>query len=98
MRSILRSFEATINQLLRRAHLGRRWLYADVRCAAAVGWTGAPSDGLARRAFGIGLLVFVTASAACGLAPGMAALIAAQSAQGARAVLMMPSSMALIGS
>jgi MFS transporter, DHA2 family, methylenomycin A resistance protein len=43
-------------------------------------------------------VVFVAASAACGLAPGMAALIAAQSAQGATAAVMMPSSKALIGS
>jgi len=59
---------------------------------------GSLSDRLgARRAFGAGLAVFVLASAACGLAPGMAALVAARFVQGAAAAAMMPSSMALIG-
>ena len=51
----------------------------------------------ARRAFGIGLVVFVAASVACGLAPGIAVLVAARFVQGAAAAVMMPSSMALIG-
>ena len=51
----------------------------------------------ARRAFGAGLAVFVLASAACGLAPAMGALVAARFAQGAAAAVLMPSSMALIG-
>jgi len=50
----------------------------------------------ARRAFGAGLAVFVLASAACGLAPAISALVAARFAQGAGAAVMMPSSMALI--
>src|SRR5439155_2257991 len=58
---------------------------------------GALSDRAgARRAFVAGLSVFVAASAACGLAPGLAALVAARFAQGAAAAMMMPSSMALI--
>jgi DHA2 family methylenomycin A resistance protein-like MFS transporter len=51
----------------------------------------------ARRTFGIGLAVFVLASAACGLAPGLGALVGARFVQGAAAAVMMPSSMALIG-
>jgi MFS transporter, DHA2 family, methylenomycin A resistance protein len=51
----------------------------------------------ARRAFGVGVAVFVLASLACGLAPSMGALIAARFVQGAAAAMMMPSSMALIG-
>ena len=51
----------------------------------------------ARRAFGAGLAVFVLASAACGLAPAIGALVAARFAQGAGAAVMMPSSMALVG-
>jgi DHA2 family methylenomycin A resistance protein-like MFS transporter len=51
----------------------------------------------ARRAFGGGVALFVVASVACGLAPGLGALIAARFVQGAAAALMMPSSMALIG-
>jgi EmrB/QacA subfamily drug resistance transporter len=51
----------------------------------------------ARRAFSAGLAVFVLASAVCGLAPVMGALVAARFAQGAAAAVMMPASMALIG-
>ena len=51
----------------------------------------------ARRAFGAGLAVFVLASAACGLAPVMGALVAARFTQGAAAAVMIPASMALIG-
>jgi DHA2 family methylenomycin A resistance protein-like MFS transporter len=59
---------------------------------------GALSDRIgARRAFGIGLAVFAGASAACGLAPGLAALVVARFAQGAAAAVIMPASMALLG-
>ena len=59
---------------------------------------GALSDRVgARRAFAAGVAVFVVASAACGLAPSLGALIVARFAQGAAAAVMMPSSMALIG-
>ncbi|MET8168504.1 MFS transporter [Streptomyces sp. NPDC005329] len=58
---------------------------------------GALSDRVgARRAFGAGLAVFVAASAACGLAPGLGLLVAARLVQGAGAAVMMPSSLALI--
>jgi MFS transporter, DHA2 family, methylenomycin A resistance protein len=50
----------------------------------------------ARRAFGAGMAVFVLASAACGLAPSLPALVAARFMQGAAAAAMMPSSMALV--
>jgi len=50
----------------------------------------------ARRAFGIGMTVFVLASVACGLAPTLPWLVGARVAQGAAAAMMMPSSMALI--
>ena len=50
----------------------------------------------ARRAFGIGVGVFVLSSAACGLAPSLAALVVARLAQGVGAALMMPSSLTLI--
>jgi EmrB/QacA subfamily drug resistance transporter len=60
--------------------------------------SGALSDRIgARCAFGIGVAVFVLASAACGLAPNIAVLVAARFVQGTAAALMMPSSMALIG-
>jgi len=50
----------------------------------------------ARRAFAAGLSVFIAASAACGLAPSLNALVAARFVQGAAAAVMMPASMALI--
>jgi EmrB/QacA subfamily drug resistance transporter len=50
----------------------------------------------ARRAFAVGLTVFVAASAACGLAPSLPALVVARLVQGAGAAMMMPSSLALI--
>ncbi|HZP53476.1 MAG TPA: MFS transporter, partial [Actinocrinis sp.] len=50
----------------------------------------------ARRAFGIGVGVFVLSSTACGLAPSLAALVIARLIQGVGAALMMPSSLTLI--
>ncbi len=50
----------------------------------------------ARRAFGLGLGLFVLASAACGVAPGLGMLVAARLVQGSAAAVMMPSSMALL--
>jgi EmrB/QacA subfamily drug resistance transporter len=51
----------------------------------------------ARRAFVAGMVVFVLASAACGLAPDLPTLVAARFVQGSAAAAMMPSSMALVG-
>jgi MFS transporter, DHA2 family, methylenomycin A resistance protein len=51
----------------------------------------------ARLVFGAGLAVFVLASAACGVAPAVGALVAARFVQGAAAAVLMPSSMALVG-
>jgi DHA2 family methylenomycin A resistance protein-like MFS transporter len=59
---------------------------------------GALSDRIgAGRALGAGMLLFVAASAACGLAPTLGVLVAARFVQGAAAAVMMPASMALIG-
>jgi EmrB/QacA subfamily drug resistance transporter len=49
-----------------------------------------------RRVFAIGLGVFVTGSAACALAPGAGALIAARTVQGAGAAMVMPLALALL--
>jgi MFS transporter, DHA2 family, methylenomycin A resistance protein len=58
---------------------------------------GSLSDRIgARRALAMGVVVFVAASVACGLAPSMGVLVAARFAQGAAAAAIMPSSMALI--
>jgi EmrB/QacA subfamily drug resistance transporter len=65
--------------------------------AALLLTAGALSDQVgARRAFAAGLAVFAAASAACGLAPTLGALVAARFVQGAAAAVLMPSSMALI--
>ncbi|MCX5395692.1 MFS transporter [Streptomyces sp. NBC_00102] len=50
----------------------------------------------ARRTFGAGLLLFVAASAVCGLAPNLGLLIGARLVQGAGAAVIVPSSLALI--
>src|SRR5918911_1482311 len=58
---------------------------------------GALSDRIgARQAYRVGLVTFVAVSAACGLAPTMAVLVAARVAQGAGAAVIMPASLALI--
>lgn len=59
---------------------------------------GALSDRFgAKRAFRYGLVIFVLASIACGLAPTIELLVASRLVQGAAAAVMMPSSMSLIG-
>ncbi len=66
--------------------------------AALLPSAGSLSDRVgARRAFAAGLCVFMVASATCGLAPSLGALVIARFVQGTAAAVMMPSSMALIG-
>ncbi|WP_309681328.1 MFS transporter [Polaromonas sp.] len=50
-----------------------------------------------RRIFMLGIALFAAASAACGLAPDVAALIAARALQGVGAALLVPASLAIIG-
>ena len=50
-----------------------------------------------RRVFAIGMAIFTVASAACGLAPNAAFLVAARCAQGVGAALIGPSILAIIG-
>ncbi|OBC01936.1 MFS transporter [Mycobacterium sp. 852013-50091_SCH5140682] len=65
--------------------------------AALLLTAGSLSDRLgAKRAFGGGMVAFVLASGACGLAPTLGMLVAARFVQGAAAAAMMPASMALI--
>src|SRR3954471_7572631 len=66
--------------------------------AALLLWSGALTDRAgARRVFAAGIALFVAASAACGLAPSLSALVVARFVQGSAAAVMMPASMALIG-
>nr|KEP24359.1 MFS transporter [Georgenia sp. SUBG003] len=50
----------------------------------------------AKRAYGVGMVVFVVASAMCGLAPNLPVLTAARVLQGVGAALVTPTSLALI--
>ena len=78
---------------------GLQWVVAGytLMFAALLLSAGALADRIgARQSFGAGLAVFVAASAACALAPGLGVLIAARLAQGAGAAAMMPASLALI--
>ncbi|WP_405738125.1 MFS transporter [Streptomyces sp. NBC_00028] len=59
--------------------------------------TGAFADRAgASRAYGIGITVFTLASAACGLAPTLPALIGARVVQGVAAAVVLPASLALV--
>jgi DHA2 family methylenomycin A resistance protein-like MFS transporter len=49
-----------------------------------------------RRAYQLGFLIFAAASAACGLAPNIATLVAARAVQGVGAALLVPNSLALL--
>src|SRR6202043_2213563 len=50
-----------------------------------------------RRIFLVGVLVFTTASIACGLAPDITVLIMSRAVQGIGAALLMPASLAMLG-
>jgi EmrB/QacA subfamily drug resistance transporter len=50
-----------------------------------------------RRVFSVGTAAFAASSAACGIAPGIASIVAARAAQGAAAALLVPSSLAILG-
>ncbi|WP_330457062.1 MFS transporter [Streptomyces sp. NBC_00820] len=59
--------------------------------------TGAFSDRAgASRAYAVGIAVFTLASAACGLAPNLPALIGARAVQGVAAAVVLPASLALV--
>ncbi|MFF0753821.1 MFS transporter [Streptomyces sp. NPDC004267] len=59
--------------------------------------SGALADRIgAGRAYAFGVVVFTLASAACGLAPGLPALLAARTVQGVAAAVMLPASLALV--
>lgn len=58
---------------------------------------GSLSDRIgARRAFGVGMVLFVLASAGCGVAPSLPVLVVARLVQGSAAAALMPASMALL--
>ncbi len=78
---------------------GQQWVidgYTLVFAALLLS-AGALSDRIgARQAYGVGLAIFVAASAVCGLAPSIGVLIASRFVQGAGAAAMLPATLALI--
>ncbi|MEX0174197.1 MFS transporter [Streptomyces sp. LMG1-1-1.1] len=59
--------------------------------------SGALADRVgASRAYGAGVVLFTLASAACGIAPGLPALLGARAVQGVAAAVMLPASLALV--
>ncbi|MEZ0493495.1 MFS transporter [Kineococcus sp. TBRC 1896] len=90
----------TIRQEFGSAITGLQWVvdgYALMFAALLLSAGSAADRFGARRVFTLGLCLFVVASLACGLAPGLDLLVAARFVQGAAAAVMMPASMALIG-
>ncbi|MFH9721418.1 MFS transporter [Streptomyces sp. NPDC017254] len=84
---------------LRAGMSGLQWVVDayTLAFAALLLSSGALADRVgASRAYGIGVVVFVLSSAACGLAPGLPSLLAARVVQGAAAAVMLPASLALV--
>lgn len=78
---------------------GLQWVVTGytLTFSALILFAGTLSDRIgARRAYGIGMVLFAAASAACGLAPGLGTMIGARLLQGAGAALVTPTSLALI--
>ncbi|MFG3344646.1 MFS transporter [Streptomyces sp. NPDC048018] len=84
---------------LRAGMSGLQWVVDSytLAFAALLLSSGALADRIgASRAYGAGVVVFTLASAACGLAPGLPALLAARTVQGVAAAVMLPASLALV--
>lgn len=78
---------------------GLQWVVTGyaLMFSALLLFAGTFSDRIgARRAYGIGMAVFVVASAVCGLAPNLGWLIGARVLQGVGAALVTPASLALV--
>lgn len=78
---------------------GLQWVVTiyTLTFSALLLFAGTVSDRIgARKAYGTGMVLFVVASSACGLAPTLPALIGARLVQGVGAALITPTSLALI--
>ncbi|NUP50820.1 MAG: MFS transporter [Catenulispora sp.] len=88
-----------INRSLAGGLSGAQWVIDGytLAFAALMLSAGALADRIgAKAAYGLGLIGFTLASAACGLAPSLGLLIVARLAQGAAASVMLPASLALV--
>jgi DHA2 family methylenomycin A resistance protein-like MFS transporter len=88
-----------INRNLGGSLSGLQWVVTGytLMFSALLLFAGTLADRIgARRAYAIGMVIFVVASAACGLAPGLGWLVAARVVQGIGAALVTPTSLALI--
>ena len=88
-----------INRSLAGGMAGAQWVIDGytLAFAALMLSAGALSDRIgAKAAYGLGLVGFTLSSAACGVAPSLALLVAARLVQGAAAALMLPASLALV--
>jgi DHA2 family methylenomycin A resistance protein-like MFS transporter len=78
---------------------GLQWVVTGytLMFSALLLFAGTLSDRIgARRAYGVGMMIFVVASAVCGFAPSLGWLVAARIVQGIGAALITPTSLALI--
>lgn len=78
---------------------GLQWVVTGytLTFSALILFAGTLSDRIgARSAYAVGMVVFVAASVACGLAPNLGILVAARLVQGAGAALVTPTSLAII--
>jgi DHA2 family methylenomycin A resistance protein-like MFS transporter len=78
---------------------GLQWVVNayTIAFAACILTAGSIADRIgARRLFVAGFVLFMAASAACGLAPGLGVLVGARGVQGLAAAMLVPSSLALL--
>ncbi|NAZ81565.1 MFS transporter [Kineococcus sp. R8] len=97
--SIVNVALASIREQLDGGVRGQQWIIDGYTLlfAALLLFAGNLADRIgARRALVVGIVAFTLTSAACALAPGAGALVAARCAQGASAAIVLPASMALI--
>ena len=97
--SIVNVAVARIGEGLRTDMAGLQWIVDaySVAFAALLMSGGALCDRFgARQVFVAGFLVFALASAACGVAPGLASLIVARTVQGMAAAMLVPGSLSLL--
>jgi EmrB/QacA subfamily drug resistance transporter len=97
--SIVNVALAAIRRSLGGGTAGQQWVIDGYTLlfACLLLFAGNLSDRIgAKKALGLGIVLFALASAGCGAASSMAVLVAARCVQGAGAAIMLPASMALV--